>query len=143
MCLWLCNKMSINWVGKFQSEFWWSCFSNNFKKIGLFFHWGEKTKDLGKSLVVQVSAWLLDWDILVISEGSKENNPCLLIPDDKEHTFPSIILGNAAGCHYQSYIPLENVALDQSFKSPNISSSPEITKYPLQNQMKAIIILMC
>ena len=68
----------------------------------------EKTKVWAEGPVVQVTAWLLHRDILVISEGSKESNPYLSIPGDKEHLFPPIVLGNVAGCHYQSYIPLEN-----------------------------------
>ena len=51
-----------------------------------------------------------------------------MIPGDKEHLFPPIVLGNAAGCHYQSYIPLENIPLDQYFKSPRIPSSLEYNK---------------
>ena len=77
--------------------------------------------------VVQARAWLLlHQDILGILEGSKESNSYLLIPGDTPH--PLSPLGNAAGYHYQSYIPLENIPLNQYFKSPNIPSSPEYNK---------------
>ena len=60
----------------------------------------RKSRIWPKGPVVPVTASLLDRDILVISVGSKENNPYLLMPGDKEHTSPPpITLGNAAGCH--------------------------------------------
>ena len=93
------------------------------KNWDCFFHEMKKPRVWAEGPVAQVTAWLLQRDILVISEGSKESNPYLLIPGDKTHSYPPMVLGNAAGCHYQSYIPLEEIKVANVVKKrkPNCS----------------------
>ena len=109
-------KVNFNDLAIATSSKNWDCFFTEMKKTRV---WAEGP-------VAQVTAWLLQRNIVVFSEGSNESNAYLFITGDELHVFPPIILGNTAGCHYQSYIPLKNFNLADFFKPPVfVSSTPE------------------
>ena len=102
------------------------------KKVGLFLYRNGEAKGRVEGLVAQVTVWLLQRDFLVISEGSNAKNPYLLVPGDKAHLFLPIVLGNTAGCHYQSYLPLTNIRVND-FCQPESSCSASSTQSNLKN----------
>ena len=82
------------------------------------FFWGYETaKSMGP--VVQVAAWLIEQDLLVMSETTTHKNPYLTTEGDPESKFPPIILGNTSGCHYQSYIPEKDIDFKELLKRDN------------------------
>lgn len=69
----------------------------------------KKLRVWAEGPVVQVTAWLLEQDILVLTEYTSDENLYLIIEGDKEHKLPQIILGHTSGCHHESYLDLEEI----------------------------------
>lgn len=79
----------------------WEMFFENMRKTGT---WAEDP-------AVQCAAWLLERDIIIISESCTLERPYLLLRGNRNNEtelmqYPPIILGNCVGVHYQSILPV-------------------------------------
>lgn len=84
MCLimrWNVQQLSLQ---NFKVKFDEVALATNSNKQDCFFTEMRKLKVSAEDPVVQVTAWLLHLDTVVISEGSKESNPYLLIPGERK-----------------------------------------------------------
>ena len=93
----------------------WKTFFKNMRKRGM---WASGP-------VAQVTVWLLERDILVISEGNTKENPYMIVngnrdgDDGNDSQHPPIVLGNSGSIHIQSFFPVADVP-----KNPAVLESP-------------------
>ena len=73
------------------------------------------------STFVQVTAWFIGLDILILTTSSKKENPFIRIngniePQDEATLGPHMLLGNYTNVHYQSILPLSKNKIQSSKK---------------------------
>ena len=79
-------------------------------KWDAFFTRMERQRVWASGHVVQVAAWYLERDIIMISQGNNESNPCMQIYGSRNGdtvTLPPLILGNAQVSTFNRFYQLK------------------------------------
>ena len=97
-----------------------------------FFSSMRKSRTWVEGPVAQCTSWLLERDIVVVSQTYTISNPYLFIDGKTNDTinYPSIILGNVAGVHYQSFLPSCEAATKNISYQADIGSFIDVTSTP-------------
>ena len=89
--------------------------------------WIEYWENMGQtgtwvdSTFVQVTAWFISLDILILTTSSNREIPFIRIngniePQDEATLGPHMLLGNYTNVHYQSLLPLSKIKIQSSKK---------------------------
>ena len=92
--------------------------------------WNEYWNLMGKDgtwvdhIFIQMTAWYMTLDILILTTSSKPENPFIVISGhenttDASHSDPPLLLGNYTNVHYQSLLPGKIVNLQEKKYEPD------------------------
>ena len=91
-------------------------------------YWYQMAKDgtWVDHIFIQVTAWYMALDILILTTSSQPPKPFIIIEGKGNATDPPLILGNYTNVHYQSLLPKQGVTY--SSKGEELSKSQEKQK---------------
>ena len=105
----------------------WAAFFRNMRRDGV---WADAP-------VTQVTAWLLDRDIWVVSEGNIPSNPYMVVYGTvKSPSGLALILGNVSSVHFQSFLP---AVLEDPLNSESVTVPPKKTLFDTSTPTKTVV----